>query len=230
MLRDRCAGSGANRTLEQRVHRDRLAEPDCRLHLIAARAIVAEHAVGGAGGSLRPFQPHLLANRAPAGVDRFAPAQQRGRHPPGLDLRGQVIEEHLRAVPARRRGERPRGLDAEPGRDHAPGIGVAPRDDLHDRHRVDPGEHGARRGGVGIGAAGGLEDQLHRLACSGEIGRAAADLAGADDDGGRGIEPSLRSRRHTGSWGRPRARSPMMLRCTSAVPPPMVSAGANRKP
>src|SRR5690606_13123109 len=32
------------------------------------------------------------------------------------------------------------------------------------------------------------------------------------------------------SWGRPSTRSPMMLRCTSPVPPPMVRAGANRKP
>ena len=30
------------------------------------------------------------------------------------------------------------------------------------------------------------------------------------------------------SWGRPSTRSAMMLRCTSPVPPPMVSAGANR--
>ena len=33
-----------------------------------------------------------------------------------------------------------------------------------------------------------------------------------------------------GSWGSPRVRSAMMLRCTSEVPPPMVRAGANRYP
>ena len=33
-----------------------------------------------------------------------------------------------------------------------------------------------------------------------------------------------------GSCGRPRVRSAMMLRWTSEVPPPMVRAGANRKP
>src|SRR5205814_4237428 len=32
------------------------------------------------------------------------------------------------------------------------------------------------------------------------------------------------------SCGRPSTRSAMMLRCTSDVPPPMVNAGANKKP
>ena len=32
------------------------------------------------------------------------------------------------------------------------------------------------------------------------------------------------------SWGRPSTRSATMLRCTSPVPPPTVSAGENRKP
>ncbi len=31
-----------------------------------------------------------------------------------------------------------------------------------------------------------------------------------------------------GSWGMPNTRSAMMLRCTSAVPPPIVRARANR--
>ena len=42
---------------------------------------------------------------------------------------------------------------------------------------------------------------------------------------GAGVDRST-----SGSWGRPSTRSPMMLRWTSPVPPPMVSAGANRKP
>ena len=44
----------------------------------------------------------------------------------------------------------------------------------------------------------------------------------------RWAEP--RSAQAGGSWGRPRVRSAMMLRCTSAVPPPMVRAGAKRIP
>ena len=60
---------------------------------------------------------------------------------------------------------------------------------------------------------------------------------------GRGRAPGLRGRRAArrltvrrpgvqagGSWGRPRVRSAMMLRCTSDGAAPMVSAGAKRNP
>ena len=65
-----------------------------------------------------------------------------------------------------------------------------------------------------------------------ETGESGAD----DDDVVLGSAHRRRASAHerpcstSTSWGSPSTRSPMMLRCTTPVPPPTVRAGANRNP
>ncbi len=96
------------------------------------------------------------------------------------------------------------------------------RDDLDERHRVDLGA------AVLLGQPELEEPSLREKAH--DLERQAPERLGFV-----GVRPQHRperagvvEQRHAaGSWGSPRTRSAMMLRCTSEVPPPIVSARAN---